>query len=504
MKKKLVSVLLCAAMAATTLAGCGSSSSSSSEAASSAAAESEAATSEAATSEAASEAGSEAAEATDEAAADIDWKAYEGTELNIQFNEHTYANAVVEKLSDFEDLTGIKVNYTITPESNYFDKLNTSLSSRSGDPDIFMTGAYQLWQYIGAGYVEPLDDYLNDATKTAADYNFDDIYDAVAGALRWSGVPGEPAGEGPQYALPMGYELNALAYNMNALDDTQVEKIKTTEGLLEVCKELDGWNGTGSYGIAVRGSRNWGTIHAGYMTQYTTAGAKDCEVADDGSLNWLVNSEEAVSITDFWVQLCQTSTPQWSTYTWSEASSDLGAGQAAMLFDATSAAYFQNFEGASDQSGNIAWSGVPVVNEGDDMISNVWVWSMAMNADSQNKDAAWYFLQYFTAPEFTAWAATEGSCIDCARESIATSDEYAQYVGDEKAMGYTAMFAALIGNAHITFTPQPYFEETMTTWAETLQDLVAGGKYSSTEEAMNTLKDNLDKTTADVNVNDYK
>ncbi len=473
MKKRILSVLLCAAMVGTMLVGCGGSSDDS-----------------------ATDSGSTAEQTGD--AADFDWKAYDGTTLNVQFNEHTYANAVVEKLDEFKEKTGITVEYTITPESNYFDKLNTSLSSRSGNPDVYMSGAYQLWQYIGAGYVEPLEGYINNASLTDADYNFDDIYDAVAGALRWDGIPGHETGEGSQYALPMGYELNALAYNKNALSDEQVEKIKTTDGLLEVCEELDGWNGSNTYGLAVRGSRNWGTIHAGYMTQYTTWGAKDCEVNDEGGLTWLTDSQEAIDMTDYWVQLCKTSTSQWSTYTWSEASSDLGAGQAAMLFDATSAAYFQNFEGASDQSGNIAWSGVPVKNEGDDQISNVWVWSMAMNADSQNKEAAWYFIQYFTAPEFTQWAATEGSCIDCARESVATSDEYLEYVGDEKCLGYSEMFSTLLPNSKICFTPEPYFEECMTSWAETLQDLVTSDKYSSTEEAMKALTETLNKTTSDV------
>jgi multiple sugar transport system substrate-binding protein len=476
MKKRILSVLLCAAMVGTMLVGCGSSDDSSSADTGTA--------------------GDSAAQTGD--ASEFDWKAYDGTTLNVQFNEHTYANAVVDKLDEFEELTGIKVEYTITPESNYFDKLNTSLSSRSGTPDIFMSGAYQLWQYIPAGYVEPLDSYINNASLTAADYNYDDFYDAVVGALKWSGVSGDPTGSGSQWALPMGYELNALAYNKNALSDEQVEKIKTTDGLLEVCKELDGWNGTGSYGIAVRGSRNWGTIHAGYMTLYGTWGAKDCEINDEKGLTWLLDSDEAVAMTDYWVQLCKTSTSQWSTYTWSEASSDLGAGQAAMLFDATSAAYFQNFEGASDQSGNIAWMGVPVPNEGDTQLSNVWVWSMAMNADSQNKEAAWYFLQYFTSPDYTEWAATEGSCIDCARESIATSDAYGEYVGDDKCLGYTAMFDNLITNAKILFTPQPYFEETTTEWAATLQDLVTSDKYSSTEEAMKALNESVTKITSDV------
>ncbi|NLU32580.1 MAG: extracellular solute-binding protein, partial [Clostridiaceae bacterium] len=81
----------------------------------------------------------------------FNWRAYEGTTLNIMFNQHTYADAVITKLPDFEAKTGITVQYSVTPEENYFDKLTTALNSRSGNPDIFMTGAYQVWEYAPAG-----------------------------------------------------------------------------------------------------------------------------------------------------------------------------------------------------------------------------------------------------------------------------------------------------------------------------------------------------------------
>ncbi len=485
MKKKVVSIVLCAAMLTTLVVGCGSSSSTSTDSSSA---------------DSGSASGESSADLISSGNAtgnpdDFDWKAYSGTTLEVQFNEHTYANAVVEKLDDFTELTGIEVNYTITPESNYFDKLNTSLSSRSGTPDVYMTGAYQLWEYAPAGYVEPLEDYINNQSLTASDYDFDDFYPAVTGALQWDLTAGHAVGSGSQWALPMGYELNEVAYNKNALSDEQVEAIKTTDGLLETSKELEGWNGSGSYGIAIRGSRNWGTIHAGYMTLFGTWGGTDFAI-EDGSLVCKLNEQEAVDMTDYWVQLAKTSTNQWSTYTWSEASSDLGAGKAAMLFDATSAAYFQNFEGASDQSGNIAWAGVPLPEGKDTQLSNVWVWSLAMNADSQNKEAAWYFIQYFTSKDFMQWSGTEGSCVDAPRQSVATSDEYKAVLED--ATNYANTFDELIGNATILFTPQPYFFETTTTWASYLQDLVTSDTYSSTQEAMDALTDELNMTVSDI------
>ncbi len=427
----------------------------------------------------------------------FDWKAHEGTTLHIMFNQHTYADAVIEKLPEFEALTGINVEYSVTPEENYFDKLTTALNSRSGNPDIFMTGAYQVWEYAPAGYIEPLDDYINDPNKTHAEYNFDDFYPAVVGSLRWDCIPGHRVGEGPQWALPMGYELNNLAYNKRVFDEKGLEPPKTTDELLELAKELQEFAGPGSYGIAVRGTRNWATIHPGYMTCFATWGGQDF-VIEDGRLVCKLDSPEAIEMTDYWVRLIKEGgSPQWSTYTWYQAGADLGAGKAAMLWDATCNGYFQNVEGASAEAGNLAWVDSPLPPGKTETKSNVWVWSLAMNADSKNKDAAWYFIQYFTGPEFMLWSGTEGSCADAPRKSVAESEQYLNIVG--KAHGYLEALDEGLPNATIQFTPQPYFFETTTEWAATLQDLV-GGKYSSTEEAMKELTEKLNKVVEDIAV----
>ena len=132
------------------------------------------------------------------------------------------------------------------------------------------------------------------------------------------------------------------------------------------------------------------------------------------------------------------------------------------------------------------------------MRSILWVWSMAMNADSANKEAAWYFMQYFTGPEFMQWSGTEGACTDTPRQSVLESEAYKTAVGD--AEGYLEAFNTLKDTASIYFTAQPYFTETTTEWAKTLQELVTTDKYSSVEEAMNQLKDTMDAIVADLEV----
>ena len=121
---------------------------------------------------------------------------------------------------------------------------------------------------------------------------------------------------------------------------------------------------------------------------------------------------------------------------------------------------------------------------------------MAMNKDSKNKEAAWYFLQYFTSPDYMLWAGTEGASPDTPRQSVMDSDEYKEVVGS--AENYLESIAILTENCSIFFTPQPYFFECTTKWAEVLQDLVTSDKYGSTEEAMKQLKADLDVVVSDL------
>ena len=68
-----------------------------------------------------------------------------GTSLSVSFTQHPYADAIIQRLPQFKELTGIDVKYELTPEENYFDKMTTQLSAGTGVPDVFMTGVYQMW-----------------------------------------------------------------------------------------------------------------------------------------------------------------------------------------------------------------------------------------------------------------------------------------------------------------------------------------------------------------------
>ena len=134
---------------------------------------------------------------------EFDWRKYEGTTLRLLLNQHPYQQALVGELDKFTELTGIQTEYDVIPEQNYFDKVTIDLSAGDASTyDVFMTGAYMIWQYAPAGWMEPLEPYINDPAKTNPDYDFEDILPDLRNSEMWNLIPGrENLGVGSQYAL---------------------------------------------------------------------------------------------------------------------------------------------------------------------------------------------------------------------------------------------------------------------------------------------------------------
>jgi multiple sugar transport system substrate-binding protein len=434
-----------------------------------------------------SNSGSNAASATGE----FDWKRASGSEITVYMVEHQTSQAIVKRLNDFQNLTGIKANTQITPEANYFDQVSNALSSRSGTPDLFMSGAYQLWDYSTAGNVEPLDDYLNNPSLTNSDYDANDFIPSAFNALKWDGTAGHPVGSGAQLGIPLGMELYMLGYNKRAFEKAGITKVPETYAeLLADCDKLRGWNGPGSYAIAIRGARDWGTIHPGYMSTFKNFGATDF-VIENGKLTSKVNSPESVKMNEFFVDMIKRGgSPQWSSQYWYMCLADFGAGKAAMIFDASNCMCQVDFQKMAE-AGNVAYAAMPVAQRGDKLNSNFWTWSMAMNSYSKNKIAAWLFLQYFSSKEFLCFSSVDANNMDPTRTSVYNDAAFQAKIA--KLPGWYDAWQATIPTTTIQFTPQQAFFQTTYEWAATLQDLVSGGKYRTVKDGLDALKALQDK-----------
>lgn len=430
--------------------------------------------------------------ATQALAADFDWKAHSGKSLKLLLNKHPYADAMIANLQAFKDLTGMEVTYDVFPEDVYFDKVTAALSSGSSEYDAFMTGAYMTWTYGPAGWITDLKEWINDPAKTNPQYAWDDFLPGVRDSCAWNGQPGGALGseDAKQWCIPWGFEQNNISYNKAMFDKVGVSVPKNIDEMIEVAAKLTKDVGGGVYGIGVRGSRSWATIHPGFLSGYANFGQKDLNVSGDGKLSAAMNTAESKAYHAKFVQMIQESGPKdWSTYTWYQVGTDLGAGASAMIYDADILGYFMN-GGDNKMAGQLAYAPFAANPQAEAPTPNIWIWSLSMSNFSRDKDAAWYFLQWASGLEHAIFGATKMDFVNPVRQSVWKDPAFTERL-NKSYPGYVDMFNVSAPGASIKFTAQPLFFDVTTEWAATLQRMVA--KEVPVDEGLDQLAQSIDR-----------
>jgi multiple sugar transport system substrate-binding protein len=411
--------------------------------------------------------------ATRAIAQDFDWKKYSGTAIKLLLNKHPYTDAMIANLDNFKALTGMEVTYDVFPEDVYFDKVTAALSSSSSEYDAFMTGAYMTWTYGPAGWITDLNEWINDPAKTYPQYNWADMIEGVRKSCAWNGQPGGALGsdDAKQWCIPWGYEQNNLAYNREMFEKAGLSVPKNLDEMVATAKAAKDSLG-GPYGIGVRGSRSWATIHPGFLSGYANYGQTDLNVAADGKLSAAMNTDVSKDFHRKWVQMIQESgAPDWSTHTWYQVGTDLGAGASAMIYDADILGYFMNGAGNA-MAGKLAYAPFAANPDAAAPTPNIWIWSLSMSAFSANKDATWNFLQWASGPEHGLFGATKMDFVNPVRQSVWSDQSFRDRLSGSYP-GYVEMHDVSAPGASIKFTAQPLFFDLTTEWAATLQKMVA-------------------------------
>jgi multiple sugar transport system substrate-binding protein len=407
-------------------------------------------------------------------AQDFDWKKHQGKTVKLLLNKHPYADAMIANLDNFKELTGMNVEYDVFPEDVYFDKVTAALSTGSSRYDAFMTGAYMTWTYGPAGWIPDLNEWIGDPSKTNPHYAWDDMLAGVRASCAWNGQPGGELGspDAKQWCIPWGFEQNNLSYNGEMFDKIGAAVPQNMDELVAVAAKLTREVGGGVYGIGVRGSRSWATIHPGFLSAYANFGQRDLNVSADGKLSAAMNTPDSKAFHAKWVQMIQESGPKnWSTYTWYQVGTDLGAGASAMIYDADILGYFMN-GGDNKMAGKLAYAPFKANPAAEAPTPNIWIWSLAMSKFSKDPDATWNFLQWASGPEHAVFGATKMDFVNPVRQSVWKDEMFRERL-NKSYPGYVEQFDQSAPGASIKFTAQPLFFDLTTEWAATLQRMVA-------------------------------
>lgn len=402
-------------------------------------------------------------------AAEFDWRKFEGTKLNILMCKHPYSEGVVSAIPEFEKLTGITVNAESLSEDEFFDKSMIMLSAQSKDVDVLMTGVMQIWTFSPAGYIEPLEEYIADPALTNSDYDFEDIFASLRESTRWNLIDGSPVGQGSQWAIPLGFEVMSLIYRADLFEKYNIEVPNTLPEVYEAAKIISE-NEPDMIGFTHRGLRSWNLCHTGPISILTNYGGTDF----DENLQPAMGTPEGIAFHKDFIKLIQDYGPAgWVGYEWYNVLADLAAGKAAMTVDADILGSFAvNAEGtAVGEPGMLKWAPVPTKPGGDKHMANLWIWNISMNAASNNKEAAWYFMQWATGKENDLKNAT--ARMNPVRESSWNNEEFLAEVR-VKFPTYIETFMYSINNCSVLFTPQARMVERNTAWAVAIQEMVGG------------------------------
>ena len=299
----------------------------------------------------------------------------------------------IEKLTadSFTADTGIEVNYTILPENELRDKMTQDIATEAGQYDVVTVGAYEVPIWSEQGWLQPLDDYVDEAE----DFDRDDLLEPITQLL---------TGEDDKlYALPFYGESSFLMYRKDVFEKEGIEMPErpTWDEVAQIAAQVDGAE-PGMKGICLRGLPGWGEMFAPLTTVVNTYGGtwftEDWEAQ--------VDAPEFKEATEFYVDLVREhGEPGAAQAGFTECLNAMSQGKVAMWYDATSAAGSLEDPKVSKAAGKVGYAFAPVKET--ESAGWLWAWAWGMPQTTKNAD---------TAAEFMTWA---------------SSKEYEQLVGEE-------------------------------------------------------------------------
>jgi multiple sugar transport system substrate-binding protein len=336
-----------------------------------------------------------AAPATDDGVTTITWAMW-GSPAEIETHQRV-ADAFMAEHPE------IRVEIMSEPWSDYFTKIQTlwATGDSSVIPDVLFLSP--VINYAADGVLENLDPYIE-----AAGYNLDDYWPAL---LEWATL------DGSVYGFPRDIGLEVTYYNTDIFDEAGVaypEEGWTWDDLLAAAEQLTVVEATGRvarYALGMEGGK-----YSLWITQ------NNGQILDDmrNPSACRLDQPEAIEAIEFFADMMD------NNYAMRPANLSQAGGDAAVFQSGQVAMIIQNASRVSAfNSANMNYD--VVVNplpEGGVRTNSAAGAAWVMSRDSDNKDAAWTFLQWLQSTDGSQRIYTESGEIFPALQSTARSDAF--------------------------------------------------------------------------------
>lgn len=277
---------------------------------------------------------------------------------------------------------GIKINLSVIPWTNIFQKELLALSARSGQYDVLCQSTSFFPDFAASGYFAPLDQFFNDKKLINVEqFNIPDFPSSL-----WDGVG---KAHGKLYALPF-MQFPQIMYYRSDLVKTHP---RTLDEYLASVKKLN--HPTNMYGTVVQGLKAGagGDTYAWYPWLFTFGG----DIVKNGKV--AVNSPQAVAALEYYVELSKYAPSSSITYGSDQSDVPFLQGHVAQTLENSDhwARYFD--PKASSVANKVALDVMPGKNRGEQGTVLVGCWSYGVSAFSPNQAEAFQFISYLSSKE---------------------------------------------------------------------------------------------------------
>lgn len=410
--------------------------------------------------------------------ADIDWKQFDGTTINVGAVQHPWVDAVKPAVPVFEELTGIDVQWNVLPEQEFRTKRLTDVSTGAGEWDVFFLDQV-VNQFRESGWLQPLDPYFEDSSLHDEDwFDTDDMFEATRWQAHGGGYSDTWTG------MPITVEVQTQFYRKDLYEKHGLEVAETLEGFVQNAKAIHEAE-DGIFGAAGRGQKGYGMNIYILNTFIRQNGAQLWDsYPDDSGLD----SQGAIDAASWYVDLLQNYGPQGaSSQTWSDVLSTMQSGNAGhIVSDANLFWPGLTDPEASDVAEDVGIAKAPAPEDGE-FGPNAYAWQISTSKNAENSEAGFLFMQWATSKPTNTWMHLENDAAFSVRSGVWENDDFRSRVGEE--------FAQVTLESLEAAQPDPFdakYPEWGQRYSEELQTAIGGDQ--SAEEAMRTAASQAENT----------
>ncbi|WP_158602395.1 ABC transporter substrate-binding protein [Cohnella endophytica] len=298
------------------------------------------------------------------------------TTLTISRWAGPHADDQKELLKQFERETGITVKMDDVDYGQLQQKQMLNMSTKTGEYDLVW--AQEIWipEYIKAGYLHPIDDYVSNDALNPADFDFNDYNPNLINILK---------NDGKLYGLPTFIQLPIMVYNNDMLAEEGLTAPKTWSETLAVAKHFHD-KGTGIALPAKQGQAAvdiFSSLVRSNNGNYFNA---------DGKLD--LTNPANVEAAAFWKDLSAESMNGSANWHFDEVNKAVQAGQAPIGFTISGLAGQLEDKANSSVAGKIGYAPIPY---GKQAFGTLSVWNWCVTADSKHPEEAYRLAAWLTS-----------------------------------------------------------------------------------------------------------